>query len=278
MNAAAALDGGLVQSVTRAFDVLFAVAEVDQPPSARMLAEKLGLPRSTVYRLLNTLEASGVVSRIGADRGYAVTPKLAMAAAVSGGGATLGAVAEPYLHRLVAVSEETAAVHVRTGDHRTCVAEVQGLRGIRWVRGRGWSAPLWSGAVGRVLMAGLADDELDALLGRSDLQPLGRNSVVDGVDVRRLVADVRRHGWSSSESETVDGAAAVAVPIIEGDGATIGALSLYAPDDRLSHMLTLVDALQNAARELGRYWIAISAVKPGATATPAVFHDRQPAN
>ncbi len=278
MNAAAALEGGLVQSVTRAFDVLFAVAEVDQPPSARTLAERLDLPRSTVHRLLNTLEASGVVSRIGADRGYAVTPKLAMAAAVSGGGATLGAVAEPYLHRLVAASEETAAVHVRTGDHRTCVAEVQGLRGIRWVRGRGWSAPVWSGAVGRVLMAGLPDDELDALLQRSDLQPLGRNSVVDGVDVRRLVADTRNRGWSSSESETVDGAAAVAVPIIGTDGATIGALSLYAPDDRLGHMLTLIDAVQDAAHELGRYWIAISTVKPGATVAPAVFHGRQPAN
>lgn len=278
MSRSTATDGGLVQSVTRAFDVLFAVAEIEHPPSARTLSEKLGLPRSTVHRILNTLEASGVVSRIGSDKGYAVTPKLAMAATVNSGGTTLGAIAEPYLHRLVTVSEETAAVHVRTGNHRTCVAEVQGLRGIRWVRGRGWSAPVWSGAVGRVLMAGMSDDELDALLGRSDLQPLGRNSVVDDVDVRRLVADARRQGWSSSESETVDGAAAVAVPIIDGDGATVGALSLYAPDDRLGHMLTLVEALQTAACDLGRYWIAISTVQPGATVAPTMFHDRQPAN
>lgn len=277
MNGTAAIDGGLVQSVTRAFDVLFAVAEVDHPPSARAVAEKLDLPRSTVYRLLNTMEASGIVSRIGSDRGYALTPKLAMAAAVGSGGTTLGSIAEPYLHRLVALSEETAAVHIRTGDHRTCVAEVQGLRGIRWVRGRGWSAPLWSGAVGRVLMAGMRDDELDALLACSDLQPLGRNSVIDGIDVRRLVADARRQGWSSSESETVDGAAAVAVPVTDDNDAIIGALSLYAPDDRLRHMLTVVEQLQDAARDLGRKWIAISTVQPGGTVAPA-SRGRQSAN
>ncbi len=278
MNKTTAIDARLVQSVTRAFDVLFAIAEIDHPPSARTVAEKLDLPRSTVHRLLNTLEASGVVNRIGADRGYALTPKLALAATLDGGGATLGAIAEPYLHRLVTISEETAALHVRTGDHRTCVAEVQGLRGIRWLRGRGWSAPLWSGAVGRVLMAGMSDGELDALLGRDERRPLGRNSVTDGVDVHRLVADARRRGWSSSESETVDGAAAVAAPVTDHDGATIGALSLYAPDDRLDHMMTVIDELKNAARDLGRHWTAMSTAQPGAALAPTGFHGRLAAN
>lgn len=258
MSRATVTDNGLVQSVTRAFDVLFAIAETDQPPSAKTLADGLGLPRSTVHRILNTLEASGVVSRVGSGRGYAVTPKLVLAATVNNQGASLGSIADPYLHRLVAMSEETASVHVRTGDHRTCVAEVQGLRGIRWVRGRGWSAPIWSGAVGRVLMAGMTEAELDELLSRAELQPLARNSVVDIAEMRRQVARDRVRGWSVSESETIDGAAAVAVPLAGAEGNTIAALGLYAPADRLDHMLPLVDEVQSVARELGRHWIAIS--------------------
>ncbi|MDH3294862.1 MAG: IclR family transcriptional regulator [Acidimicrobiia bacterium] len=276
MSKATTIDDGLVQSVTRAFDVLFAVAETEQPPSARTVAERLDLPRSTVHRILNTLVASGVVSRVGSNRGYAVTPKLAMSM-MNSRGASLGAIAEPYLHRLVAVSEETASIHIRTGDLRTCVAEVQGLRGIRWVRGRGWSAPIWSGAVGRVLLAGLPDHELETLLERSDMQPLARNSVVDRGEMRRLVHTARRQGWSSSESETIDGAAAIAVPIRD-DGGTIAALSLYAPADRVGDMLELVDELQIAAQDLGRHWIAISTVQSGAASGGAVFNSRQPAN
>lgn len=278
MSRATVTDGGLVQSVTRALDLLFAIAETDHPPSAKTLADGLDLPRSTVHRILNTLEASGVVSRVGSSRGYAVTPKLVLAATVNTEGASLGSIADPYLHRLVAVSEETASVHVRTGDHRTCVAEVQGLRGIRWVRGRGWSAPIWSGAVGRVLMAGMTEAELDGLLDRVELQPLARNSLVNTADMRRQVARDRERGWSVSESETIDGAAAVAVPLVGGDGSTVAAVGLYAPADRLNHMLSLVDELQNVARELGRHWIAISPVQTGIAETTPGPNGLQQAN
>ncbi len=271
-------DDGLVQSVTRAFDVLFAIAGTDHPPSAKTLATALGLPRSTVHRILNTLEASGVVSRVGSSRGYAVTPKLVLAATVNTQGASLGSIADPYLHRLVAMSEETASIHVRTGDHRTCVAEIQGLRGIRWVRGRGWSAPVWSGAVGRVLMAGMTEAELEELLSRIELQPLARNSVVDTAAMRRQVARDRARGWSVSESETIDGAAAVAVPLAGADGSTIAALGLYAPADRLDHMLSLVDEVKNVAHELGRHWIAISTGPTGGAQAASVPDGLQQAN
>ncbi len=278
MSKATVTDDGLVQSVTRAFDVLFAIAGTDHPPSAKTLATALGLPRSTVHRILNTLQASGVVSRVGSSRGYAVTPKLVLAATVNTQGASLGSIADPYLHRLVAMSEETASIHVRTGDHRTCVAEIQGLRGIRWVRGRGWSAPIWSGAVGRVLMAGMTESEFEELLSRIELQPLARNSVVDTAAMRRQVARDRARGWSVSESETIDGAAAVAVPLAGADGSTIAALGLYAPADRLDHMLSLVDEVKNVAHELGRHWIAISTGPTGGAQAASVPDGLQQAN
>jgi len=278
LSRATVTDDSLVQSVTRALDLLFAIAETDHPPSAKTLADGLDLPRSTVHRILNTLEASGVVSRVGSSRGYAVTPKLVLAATVNTEGASLASIAEPYLHRLVAMSKETASVHVRTGDHRTCVAEVQGLRGIRWVRGRGWSAPVWSGAVGRVLMAGMTEAELDELLGRAELLPLARNSVVNAADMRRQVARDREQGWSVSQSETIDGAAALAVPLLDAEGGTVAALSLYAPADRLDHMLSLVDEVKNVGNELGRHWIAISTVQAGAAEPTPVANGLQKAN
>ena len=255
------VDDRLVQSVTRAFDVLFAVAGSDQPPAAGALAKELSLPRPTVHRILNTLVATGVISRVEANKGYVVTPKLVLAAAANKHQASLDGIASSYLHRLVAMGEETASLHVRTGDLRACLAEVQGSRGIRWVRGPGWSGPLWSGAVGRTLLAGLPDAEVDEVLSRCEMQPLARNTIVDTAAVRNLISLDRERGWSSSESETIDGAAAVAAPVFDANGRTIAALSLYAPADRLPHMHSLVDDLQDVARELGHHWVAISTVR-----------------
>jgi DNA-binding IclR family transcriptional regulator len=251
-------DDGLIQSVTRAFDVLFAVAGSEGPLTVVSLSKILALPRPTIHRILNTLVASGVVARVDSDKAYVVTPKLALSTAANANTAALGDIVMPYLHRLVAISEETASLHVRVGDLRVCVAEVEGSRGIRWVRGPGWSAPIWSGAVGRLLLAGLSSEERHEILSRNQLHALASNTVVDVPELRSLIETVRADGWSCSESETVDGAAATAAPVSGANGKTIGVLSLYASADRLSHMVSLVDELRQAAAEVSENWARMS--------------------
>ncbi len=251
-------DNGLIQSVTRACDVLFTIAGSEQPLTVASLAKILDLPRPTIHRILHTLVASGVAARVDSGKAYVVTPKLALATAANTRTATLADLATPSLHRLVAISEETASMHVRIGDLRVCVAEVEGSRGIRWARGSGWSAPIWLGAVGRLLLAGLPDVELNEILSRQPLHALASNTVVDEPKLRTLLETVRANGWSSSESETVDGAAATAAPVTDANGKTIGALSLYASADRLPHMVSLVDALREVADELSQEWATMS--------------------
>lgn len=251
-------DDGLIQSVTRAFDVLFAVAGSERPLTVALLSKDLELPRPTIHRILNTLVASGVVARVDSDKAYVVTPKLALTTAANASTATLGDIVMPYLHRLVAISEETANLHVRVGDLRVCVAEVEGSRGIRWVRGQGWSAPIWSGAVGRLLLAGMSDDERHEILSRNELHAIASNTVIDGPKLRSLVDKARTDGWSCSESETVDGAAATAAPVSDANGKTIGVLSLYASADRLPHMVSLVEELRQAAAEVSENWATMS--------------------
>ena len=248
-----------MQSVTRAFEVLFAVAQARTPPTVGVLAGQLELPRSTVRRMLDTLTVCGVVAKTDQSRGYVVTPKLALATHANSTTATLADMIGPTLHRLVALTEETSSLHVRVGDLRVCVAEVEGSRGIRWARGPGWTAPIWAGAVGRVLMAGLDSADLDNVIDRAGFHVLASNTVTDALKLRRLISNVRARGWSASESETVDGAAAVAAPITDPAGRVIAVLSLYASADRLDHMTSFTAELVSTAREVGTEWNAISA-------------------
>ncbi len=266
-------DVGLIQSVTRACDVLFAIAGAEHPLTVVSLSKILDLPRPTIHRILGTLVASGVAARVDSGKAYVVTPKLALATAANTRTATLADLATPYLHRLVAIGEETASLHVRVGDLRVCVAEVEGSRGIRWVRGRGWSAPIWSGAVGRLLFAELPEAERKEVLTRQPLHALARNTVVDEPTLWTLLEAVGDDGWSCSESETVDGAAATAAPVIGTDGTAIGALSLYSSADRLPHMVSLVSVLQESARQLSSAWATVSPF----TAVSRLTHDLQSA-
>jgi DNA-binding IclR family transcriptional regulator len=248
-----------MQSVTRAFDVLFAVARADRPPTVGSLASTVDLPRSTVHRILDTLIATGVVARTGSEKAYVVTPKLALATSVNRNTATLADTMMPFLHQLVAISEETSSLHVRVGDLRVCVAEVEGSRGIRWARGSGWSAPIWAGCAGHMLMADMGRADLDGVIARSHLHGLARNTITSEAALRHRIEEVRMQGWSTSESETVDGAAAVAAPVVTEGGQTVAVLSLYAAADRLEHMMSLESELRATAGEAGAAWDAISA-------------------
>jgi len=251
-------DDGLVQSVTRAFDVLFAVASAGEPQLVGELSRSLGLPRPTVHRILNTLVASGVLARIDSAKTYVVTPKLALVTASNAETVGLADMITPFLHRLVAISEETASLHVRVGDLRVCISEVEGSRGIRWARGPGWSAPVWSGAVGRILMADFSEQEYREVLDRCELRAIARKTVVDEVELHDLVESARVQGWCASESETVDGASATAAPIVDAGGRTIAALSLYAAADRLPHILLLVSELTKAASDASDAWTSMA--------------------
>ena len=249
-----------MQSVERAFDVMFQVVQSERPATPSSLAHELGLPRSTVHRMLGALTSCGVIMRAPDEKSFIATPKLALASSTNRRVARLSDFFVTSLHRLVALSEETSSLHVRSGDQRVCVAEIEGSRGIRWSRGIGWGAPIWSGAVGRMLMAGEPPQELNDVLARHPLEPLAASTIVDGSELRALVDRARLDGTSWSASETVTGAAAVAAPLVTADGRTIAVLSLYGPAERLDHMLTFRTEIRSIADEAMAAWQSISTV------------------
>lgn len=244
-----------MQSVNRALDVLFLIAGCDQPVLPVTISVDLDLPRPTVYRILETLSKRGIIARV--DRGFVSTPKLA-ALTLSDNMLQLADMVSPYLHRLVAATGETSGLHVRIGDTRRCVAEVEGYHGIRWARGVGFTAPVWSGAVGHVLLAGMGRDPFDELAERIDFRPLATNTVRNVEALRQRVEQTRIRGWGASTSETVEGASAIAAPVSDELGAAVGVLSLYAPADRFKDIQDLAPRLLAVAKEASDEWVQIS--------------------
>lgn len=255
-----------MQSVERAFDVMFRIAQSETRCTPSSLAADLGLPRATVHRMLGALTSCGVITKASDEKSFVVTPKLMLASSTSGRVARLSDFIVTYLHRLVALSDETTSLHIRTGDHRVCIAEIESSRGIRWSRGPGWSAPIWTGAVGRMLLAGETRAELEDVLARNRLEPLTSKTIADATELRSLIDQARLEGFAQSSSETVEGAAAVAAPLVASDGRTVAVLSLYGPAERLDHMLSFSTTICSIAAEAAAAWETISTVPAAAAA------------
>ncbi len=257
-----------MKSVNRALDVLFEIAGADHPMTALALSRQLELPRPTVYRILDTLEARGIVARI--EDGTVITSKLGLLLGDSAQAARLSDLIKPYLQRLVSVTKETSSLHVRVGDLRRCVSEVEGYHGIRWARGPGFTAPVWSGAVGYVILAGLAEADLDVLLSEISFSQLASNTAKNVEELRERVEKARIKGWSASQSETVDGAAAVAAPMLDVSGDVVGVLSLYAAADRFHSMQEFVPELLAITEEAANQWMLVTSIHSEPTLSQAM--------
>src|SRR5260221_4487263 len=156
-DAAASASG----AVDRALAVLCTFSRESPSLGITEISARLGLTKSTVHRLLQTLVARGMVAQDPGQRSYALGYRvLALAQAVPGE-ANLRQICRPHMQWLRSVTLETIGLHVVAGDVRMCLDEIESPQSLRMAAGVGRCFPLATGAASKALLAdGLAQGDL----------------------------------------------------------------------------------------------------------------------
>ncbi|MCG0238101.1 MAG: IclR family transcriptional regulator [Firmicutes bacterium] len=223
-----------IQAVERALDVLLLFAE--RPPGSgeelpgfgvTQIAERLGLAKSTVHRILATLESRGFVRQDPVTGRYQLGLKALELAGAYLAQDDLGAVAYPEMVRLRDEVEETVSLYVRDGIERVRVQKAEGRQVVRRVANLGERLPLHRGASGKVLLAWLPPAQLDQILHR-----IWQQTPFDVEALKQELAEVRERGWATSAEERAEGVASVAAPIRNRAGEVVAALAISGPVQR----------------------------------------------
>lgn len=210
------------------------------------LCHELDLPKSTVHRLLATLKAFGFVHQEHRDAPYRLGYRVWSLAQRGRDHDELAARARPILAGLVEASRETAFLTVREGLHAFCVARVDTPQDVRLLIEVGSANPLHLGASNTVLLAFADEIERSMVLSQTVLEPAERLAAES--EMRRIV--LQRYAFSSEQLTA--GAAAVGVPVFDGDGRVAACLSIGAPAYRFQHdrAVSCLPELRRAARAL----------------------------
>lgn len=206
------------------------------------LSRQVDLPRTTVYRILQTLVKNGVLTS-----DFHPGLRLIRWAHQSLQDSDLRSASKGVLQDLVQRYRETASVFVRIGASRICIECEEGLELLRHQVSIGDPMPLHAGSAGRILLAWLADGERDALWAES-IASLGRPLEQELPDW----TSIRVQGWTFSHGERDAALASVSVPIFDFTGQVVAALSVSGPRIRLSEsfMQTMVGHLQESAEAI----------------------------
>ena len=213
-----------VRSIRRALDILSLLTEERPAVSIRDIVEATGLAKTTVIRLVQTLERSGLLWAT--PRGYMAGPGLWRWAYLAQRSWELPAETTQMMRDLAARQRETVNLYVRRDIYRVCVAQQESPQPLRHVVRVGDELPLWGGASAKILLRGAPD---------SLLRRVARGAP-DGEEragrLRDEIEAAARQGYAVSHGEREEGLSAVAVAITGQAGSVVAALSLSGPTIR----------------------------------------------
>ena len=239
-----AADSQGVRSVQRALDILSLLSE-DRPLIAvRDIVAATGLAKTTVIRLVQTLEQLGLLWAT--SSGYTAGPGLWRWAHLARRTWELPPETQRMMRDLAARERETVNLYVARDIVRVCIAQQESPQPLRHVVHVGDELPLWAGASAKVLLRN-ASAALLARIARSS--PYGEGHVRR---MREWIDEAAEQGFAVSHGEREEGLTAVAVPILGRSGTVVAALTLSGPSLRFTdeRVETFVKALLAAAQQM----------------------------
>lgn len=223
-----AKEGGGASTV-RAVDRAIAILQcfkADKPAlSVIEIQKRVGLSRPTLYRLLQTLGASGLIKAEGDPQRFRLAHGVMELAHVWLAGLNKVDVARPVLEQLRESTSETAALFVLREQKRICVLELESHHALTIARGIGDTGDITLGASGKAILAFLDEGRRDAIL--DQVAKPRRAELTKALEV------VRSRGYAVSHGEVFVGAVALAAPTFNHNGEVAGCLGVFGPKARV---------------------------------------------
>lgn len=231
-EARAERDSDFVQSLARGLAVICTFDKNNAELTLSEVAARTGVTRATARRFLLTLTRLGYVRTDG--RLFSLTPRILELGYAYLSALSLPEVAEVHLEALVAEVGESSSVSVLDGDDVVYVARVPVSRIMTVSISVGTRFPAFATSMGRVLLAGLPDEDLDAYLNKVVLDQLTTRTVGTPAALRTEISKVRAQGFSLVDQELEEGLRAVAAPIRDRAGRIVASLNISAHASRNS--------------------------------------------
>ncbi len=225
-----------VRSVERSLDILLCFVNSTEL-SLTEIAKSVSLHKSTVYRLLHTLERKGFLIKNKVNEKYRLGFKIWELSTNLSGINDPATVFLPEMERLRNLLDETVSLYVRDGYERIRIQSIESNQSLRRVAPIGERLSLALGASSKVLIS-----YEDKIIQVKILKQLEESYEINIKKFEEIIKEVKKLGYATSFEERAIGAVAIACPIFDRQNNIISALSVSGPVNRLTH-----DKLQEIA-------------------------------
>lgn len=244
-------DEGIIRHLDKAIDVLCGFSINEPEMGISELATKLGMYKSTVFRILKTLENRSFVIQNPQNQKYRLGFKLFELGSAVISNLEVREVAFPYMQQLGSRTNETVALHVAHNFDRVCIEKVESTESVRNVVQIGSRVPIFIAAPGKVLLANFSSEDIEHVL-VANFGVMCNGLPVDKQKLLDELCLVRERGYAFSSGERSAGTSAVSAPIRNHEGKIIASLGLSGPEARFNseRIAMLINETTSTARKI----------------------------
>ena len=248
----AAAESAAETPALRLISLLETIAGTDRPLSLQGLAEETGWPKPTLHRMLQQLEAAGLLQREADGRQYGTGVRLRRLAENVLLNDTLHGARHRVLRQLVEEVGESCNITALAGSEVVYLDRVETPAPLRFYLHPGSRVPVHCSASGKVLLAQMTPAQRHRLLAHAPLQRYTPNTITELDRFEAEMKRVRRDGYAFDDEEFLPGLLCVAVLVPAAGGRSNLCVAVQAPVLRLTpdKAMQLLPALQRAARAL----------------------------
>jgi len=223
------------QSVRKAFALLSCFSPQQPAWSGNEIAARTGMHRTTAYRMLSVLAEEGILERNEEINKYVVGPALFSLGSLYLNANTLYSIAEPVVKAMNDLTGEQTDLAIMDGKGNiTFIMLEQSKHALRVGFQIGISSPAYAHALGKAMLAELAENELDRLYPNEDLPPLTKRTVPTKTLLKQELEEIRKSGFAYNNQQAWDGVEALAAVIRDRTGKTVAATSIGIPSMRMN--------------------------------------------
>jgi IclR family KDG regulon transcriptional repressor len=224
----------LVPAVDRALEILALLRTEGREMNLAEISKATGSHKSSVQRLMMTLNHHGFVKRDEITKRYALGIALAEYGRIALNNLDIRQLAKPYLQALVDYSGETAVIAILNGTKMVMIDKREPPSQIRASPFIGMRFPATATSNGKALLAWLPEERVSEIMQIEGLPAITRQSITKPAAYRADLAATRERGYAVDREEFQEGVSGVSAPVFSPKGQIIATISIAAPAFRMT--------------------------------------------
>ena len=215
-----------VQSIDRAFDIIELLSQETRGLAMTEVGRRLDLNKSTVHRLLASLRKRGYIEKDAGTGNYKLGLGFIELASLYLNSLELKTEASPVLNQLAKLTGQTAFLAIMDGPEIVYIDKAETYDSLRRYTIIGKRLPMHATSLGKAMLSGLSDEEIEDLYPDKKLKILTRKTIPTFDALMAAIRQIRARGWSNDDEENEKGTRCVGAPVLDYRGRIIAAVSL----------------------------------------------------